>query len=250
MLKQDGIVRQLLLDLVVEGPMGILNVLPVLQTEMLNVRKVPGSSAEGYSKELLALFEAGLVSMSSDDGHDDVSSPSAVSNLFERLLKVPSESAMPRKLRKRPDGSLYLSPDSPRFDCQVSYKLTKAGGEEWEKRAAPDWNRLITQDCDFESGQLACSDLDRLMAQMGWFQELSERQIQLGTLSVEMQMDYPILYWKRLPKIYLASFSVKPAEPRWPGGQNGEPKWFREWWLSTTHWYTKPWELETWPTAT
>jgi hypothetical protein len=120
-------------------------------------------------------------------------------------------------------------------------------GEAWEKLAQPDWAHFFDQSDDEETGELTSHDLTLIMARTGWFPELAGQQIKAESVNVEEFTDYEILYWKRLPHVYHATFSCVLAEARWAGGWIGEPKWFRDWWHATTTWYKKPWELEGWP---
>jgi hypothetical protein len=85
------------------------------------------------------------------------------------------------------------------------------------------------------------------MAEIGWFREVYGEQIQLTPLSIDIQKDYPILYWKKLPTAHVASFSVEKAEPGWINGRNGEPNWFREGKFCASKWHTEPWDLQAWP---
>jgi hypothetical protein len=133
---------------------------------------------------------------------------------------------------------------------QVDFKLTELGGEAWERVAEPEWGRFFTQFSDYKTGEITSPDLNLLMARMGWFRELSGERIQPDTVTLQTHSDYPILYWKRLPHVYQAVFSVEGAEPRWANGHSGEPKWFREWWSSTGYWHKEPWELPNWPDQT
>ena len=86
---------------------------------------------------------------------------------------------------------------------------------------------------------------DLVIAYMGWYPEVNREQIQLETIKWQTHTDFDVLYWKRLPFVYHASFQVQPAEARWNGYR--EPQWFHDWWVSTCSWHKKPWELPNWP---
>jgi hypothetical protein len=135
---------------------------------------------------------------------------------------------------------------------QVSFELTALGGEAWEKIAEPDWARYVSTSTIFSPygdpspavGDVISADRDLVIAYMGWYPQVNGEQIQLETIRWQTHTDFEILYWKRLPFVHHASFRVRTVEERWGEGQ---PKWFRDWWLSTRSWHKKPWNLPGWP---
>src|SRR5207249_1289788 len=140
-----------------------------------------------------------------------------------------------------------------RIKC-VYLQLTALGGEAWERLAEPDWGKFIsasstpsTPQCEEWTGDLVSADRDLLIAYMGWYPEVREEQIKLETIRWQTHSDFEILYWKRLPFVYHASFQSASAEARWNSYR--EPQWFRDWWVSTSCWYKKPWELPNWPSG-
>lgn len=138
---------------------------------------------------------------------------------------------------------------------RVDFKLTALGGESWEKIAEPNWGRFVSigttsngiQPEREMTGDLVSADRDLLIAYMGWYPEVNREKIQLDTIRWETHADFEILYWKRLPFVYHASFRVRPAKPRW--NSHNEPSWFRDWWISTRCWHKDPWQLPSWPSG-
>jgi len=130
--------------------------------------------------------------------------------------------------------------------------LTELGGEAWEKFAEPDWTRFLDQlidPTDEGAGEMTSPDLTLIMAYLGWFPPFDEHQVKPVTVKVEQVADYPILYWKRLPHVYRATFEFEKANPKWQEGRIDGPAWFRDWWKATTEWYKHPWELPGWPSS-
>ncbi len=236
-LPPDGVIQHWLLNTAVEFGVPLTRIFPAAG-KGLNVKPIPGCSSEGYARGLIDLFISAMITFSSGSTEDDVITRSGVSQILERFLALPKNYEPLRHLRDRDPST------------QVGFKLTELGGEAWERVAEPDWGRFFTQFSDYKTGELTSPDLNLLMARMDWFRELSGEQIQPDTITLQTQSDYPILYWKRLPHVYQAAFSVEAAEPRWANGRIGEPKWFREWWSSVGSWHKKPWELPDWPDRT
>ena len=66
----------------------------------------------------------------------------------------------------------------------------------------------------------------------------------VSIISLVVTIFFAIVYWKRLPSVYHASFQVQLAERCWAAG---EPEWFRDCRSSIHSWHTQPWNLPDWP---
>src|SRR6266849_2582850 len=238
----DEVIRHWLLNTAVEFGVPLTCLFPEI-SQGLNVKPIPGCSSEDYAGGLIELFNSSMITLSSEFPEDDVTTRAGVSRIFDHFLALPEDYKRIRHLRPSDPGSLTIDRNPA---MQVDFKLTELGGEAWEKVAEPDWRRFFTQFSDYETGELTSPDLNLLMARMGWFRELSGERIQPDTITLQTHSDYPILYWKRLPHVYQAAFSVEAAKPQWANGHSGEPKWFREWWSSIGSWHKEPWDLPNW----
>jgi hypothetical protein len=71
-MRRNDIVRQLLLNLAVEGPIRVLNISASSPNGTADTKEVPGHCAAEYSNEVLSLLKAGMITISSDHTDDDV----------------------------------------------------------------------------------------------------------------------------------------------------------------------------------
>ena len=247
-LKLDAceIVKHWLLSLAVEFPISLGMLFPMIDDEALNVKPVPDRNPEDYAKALVELFDSAMIKLSSEFAEDDVESKSGISRILDRFLRFPKEDPAVRRRRDRANRS-------PEYTKRVRFQLTEIGGKAWEKVAEPDWGRFVFATTTYSgvqprsemTGDLVSPDRDLLIANMGWYPEVRREQIKLETVRWQTHADFEILYWKRLPFVYHASFQTVPAATRWSG--YGEPEWFRDWWTSTFSWHKKPWQLPSWP---
>lgn len=236
----DMMVKHWLLNLAVESPVWLSQIFPLIDSEGLNVKPVPGCNAADYARNLIELFDSGMILLSSEVPEDDVQSRPGVELVLARFLKPASDDP---KLNQQ-DRLPPIHERNRLPGMQVSFKLTARGGEAWESAAEPDWNNILTVSMDHDSGDLYSPHRHLLMAWMGWCQEIGQQWIPAETINWQTHADFEILYWKRLPLVYHASFTLQPAGPRW---SNQEPKWFREWYISAITWHKKPWDLTGWP---
>ena len=222
-----------LLNTAVEFPVPILYFFPKV-SQALNVKPMPGCTSEDYARGLIGLFDLGMITFSSKTPGDDTANRAGILQILKRFQELPIEDGtLPSYKRLRLSG------------MEVAFKLTTLGGEAWEKLAQPDWARYVsTSLLPARSGDLISADRDLLFAYMEWYPEVNREQIQLETIRWQEHTDFKIVYWKRLPFVYHASFEVTPAESRWV---NGQPKWFSDWWISTCSWHKQPWDLPGWP---
>jgi hypothetical protein len=238
----DEMVKHWLLNLAVEVPVWLYLLFPAVEGDALNVQPVPRRNAEDYAAGVMDLCEAGMIKLSSEVHGDDVENGAGISRILDRFLKLSYDDSILHR-----DGRL-LKPDQRNRlpGMQVSFRLTALGGEAWERVAEPDWAHFVTESRDSTSGELISPDRDRLIAYMGWYPEIHRERIQLETVTWETHTNFEILYWKRLPFVYHASFGLQAAAARW--ASMAPPKWFRDWELSTASWYREPWSLSNWPT--
>ena len=238
-LSADEMLRHWLLNLAIEYPVWLGHLFPAVAGQVLNVKAVPGCDAQDYARGLIELFDSDLITMSSELPEDDVESRSGVTGILDRFLKLSNDD--PRLQRERRRSHL---------PGQVTFKLSALGGEAWETIAEPDWTRILTGSRDSTSGDLISPNRDLLMGFMGWYPEINQEGIELETITWQTHLDYEILYWKRLPLVYHASFRLHAAEPRWGSTVPiwfEAPRWFWEWRNSTGYWHKEPWHLPSWP---
>lgn len=235
----DAVIRHWLLNLAIEIPVDLHRILPVVQAQGLNVRTVPGSAEHDYARGIIQLHDSGLIELSSKDAADDVNSRDGVAQILDRFINLPKYDPSVSPHHFGPVDKLPLA-------LQVTYKVTALGGQEWERCAKPDWDHFANGSDDYVSGELPSCDKELLIAYMGWYPEIAGSLIQLDTISWETQRNFNILYWKQLPVVHRVSFQLQPRGKRWDS--DSAPKWFWDWYFSTTAWYTKPWLMPNWPT--
>jgi len=214
-----------LLNLAVEQPIWLDLLFPIVETQALNVKAIPGFDAEDYAKCLNELLNLGMVKLSTVDP-----TQSDIHEIIERLMNLPGD-LPPTWLRRRIPG------------IQVSFELTALGGETWERFSEPDWAHIVVERRDATSSELISPDRHKLMAYMGWYPEIHHEKILCETVEWHTQTRFPILYWRRLPFVHHASFKVVSAEARWGVAA---PAWFREWQFASTSWHKDPWDLPGW----
>jgi hypothetical protein len=246
LLTPEELVNHWLLNCAVDYRPWLHHIIPVVADESLNVKAIPNCAAEDYAEGIRALCEAGRIQLFSENAEGESEIRSDVSEVLDMFLRLPREDQGVRV--RRVEGRLVPSKlRVHRPELQITFGLTATGGEAWERIAEPHWANFFTQFSDFKSGELSSQNLALLMARLGWLQELNGEQIKPDSIKLEKHAEYQILYWKRLPKVYRAEFSISPGEPRWDRGRNGEPKWFRNWWWSMARWHREPWDLPGWP---
>jgi hypothetical protein len=232
------IIHHWLLNTVVEFGVPLVCVFPEAG-HGLNVKPVPTCSSEDYAKGLLALFDSGLITFCSKVPGDDTEKHDGVRQLLQRFQTLSKDDVSLRgQYGLLPTHRLRQLPG-----MQVGFRLTTCGGETWEKVAQPRWNRYVSVSSTLTTAELISAERDVLFAYMGWYPQLNGERIQLQTIKLETHTNFKIVYWKRVPFVYHASFGIEPAVRRWA---SDEPSWFRDW-RSTQSWYTPPWHLPGWP---
>jgi hypothetical protein len=202
-----------LLHLAAEYPVWLTQVFPVVDDVGLNVKPVPGASAEVYTRALIALYDWGAVALSSEAPGDDVQSAGGVRRVVERFVNLSlNGAAQPLYRRIRIPG------------MQVRFELTARGGEMWESLAQPDWTRILTVSADLDSADVFSPNRDLLA------KYLNDEGVAADSVAWQTHTDFEILYWKRLPVVYQASFAMQPTIK-----------------LREVPWHKKPWELPNWP---
>lgn len=218
---------------------------PAFSGGRLNLREIPGITAQEYARNLMDLFDSGLIEMTSEFPDDITTTRSGLSRILDRFLALSPDvqpapfGGTPPAIRNRPD-------------LQVDFSLTPRGGEAWEKLAQPQWDRFLngfSTDAEDDPNEMVgdwfSPDRDLLIAFMGWLPELNHEQIRLESITWETLSDHQVLYWKQLPFVYHACFRVRTSEDRWT--HYSPPKWFQDWRICAQHWYQPPWELPGWP---
>jgi hypothetical protein len=246
-LSLGNLVNHWLLNTAIDFPRPLLHILPKVRDMTLNAKRVPGCLPDDYVKGLGDLYLSGHILFSSEDPRDDVKSASGVAPILTRFRDYSIEPPEERYAR----GERKVDPRDPKIP-RVELALTESGGALWEGVAKPAWDRFYDELSDYETGEMVSPDLTLLMARMGWFSELlNDTTIDIQSIKLEERSDYPVLYWKRLPHVYRATFKCQRAEARWKKFENSdcpiEPDWFRKWWPTTVTFYTNPWELPDWP---
>jgi hypothetical protein len=243
------IVRHWILCLAIEGSRKLSDFVPYVECLHLNVHPVPGATADHYGEAFLTLFDAGLI-YCFRDGDDEPgnvgASRSVVESVLAARLQLPQVTSRTGHRMPGPVGP--ASPD-------LRWKLTTAGGAEWERLAQPNWERYVFALFDPPSGERApkagdawSANLDSLMVEIGWCGEFNHEEVDRRSLALEVLHNHPIAYWKVLPVVYHATFLCRSAEPEQTDLREGS-KWFRDWWVSRRTWYKKPWTLPTWPAS-
>ncbi len=238
-MNKEEVVKHWLLDVAVELPVWLYDIIPNVKDVKLNVRPIPRCGAQDYATGLLELYHSGAIVLSSEFPEDDATSPVGVQKIIERFL-----TAGAKDQQERP-GEIIRANRTPKM--AVKYGLTALGGASWEKIAEPNWMRFVNSTSDAERGELISANRDLLLAYMGWYSYLNEEEIETDTIEWEHCSDLNVLYWKQLPFAYRVSFGVKSTDVKW---MHGMPKWFQEWHLSLFSWYTKTWQLRDWSSLT
>jgi len=249
----DEIVKQWLLTSAVKFPRRLGYIFPIVEGLALNMIEVPGCVKEEYAKALLALFDAGMIRFSSGQSASNVETRTGICELLDRLLSLNPDdpaSRITRYLKRNSTKAVENVVRDP--SLSMTFELTERGGQVWEKSAEPDWTCFLDQlshATDEGAGEMASSNLTLMMAYMGWFPPFANYRVKLETVKVEQVADYPILYWKRLPHVYRATFEFEKMNSKWQEDRIDGPTWFREWWQVTTKWYKHPWEMPGWPSS-
>ena len=267
-LSKKELLRFWLLTSAIDHSVSLRCFFPKFEWGPLNMRDLPGCSPTDYVRELLVLFDNEWIEFESTISPGDSSIRSGVIQILDRFLQFSEQNPAATLLRwvTRPGNDLrYIH----RPDLKADFKLTLKGGEAWEAIAKPNWGKFLEEFGDFEgegeglkpsSRELASQDLNLILAHLGWFREDWTESIvygpQLDSTKVQFHEEYQVLYWKRLPSVYKATFALTPVQPLWPKGPNGEPhwhqepKWFADWRNTSRKWFTQPWELPDWPSST
>jgi hypothetical protein len=239
--QREVLIDHWLLNMGVEHPVSLRLILPSIEDEALNVKPIPHCDSKDYSDGLTRLFEEGKIEITPELSGNQAAKMAGLSNILQRLLALPREQRAVKPLRR--GSPLSSSPTNAAIE-RVQFQLTAIGGEAWERIARPDWTRVLTESRDTTSGELFSPNADLLMAYIGWYPELHGEEVKLGTVTWQTHSNFRILYWKALPLVQHASFTLQPSGHRWPAT---EPKWFQNWWISACSWHKKPWELLEWP---
>jgi hypothetical protein len=215
----------------------------------LNAKPVPGCIPEDYAKALRELYVSGHILFTAEDPTYEVQSPLGVDGILSQFLRYSIEP--PEERYARGERNTHARAQALNIPT-VRFELTSSGGALWESVAEPQWNHFYKELSDYETGESVSPDLTLLMARLGWFPELhSDQTIEIDSIEIEELKDFPVLYWRRLPHVYRATFKCPTGEPRWRTRRNYSFRpasaWFEAWWPTTVSFYSKPWELPGWP---
>ena len=263
-LSKEELLRYWLLTAAIDHTVSLSCFFPKYEWGPLNMREIPGCIATDYARELLALFDHEWIEFDSSTVEDLAKTRSAVIQKLDRLLQFSEQNpnaTLHRMLSRSVSDPRYIH----RPDLKAGFRLTKKGGEAWEEVARPNWAKFFQVFVNFDnekpeptSAEIASQDLDVVLARLGWFREEFNDQLEFGpkidTIDLQIHDDYQVLYWKRLPAVYKATFALTPIHPLRPIGPHGEPlwsqqpKWFMDWHWSTNEWFRQPWDLPDWTT--
>jgi len=244
----DEVIQQWLLTAAIRFPRPLGYIFPVVEGLALNMVEVPSVGSDGYAKALLALWDSGKIRLSPLESERFVETRREVCDLLDRIAGLDQHNPSARMIRHARRGGPAKAGEIVRDPSLfVTFELTKRGGEAWEELAEPNWARFLDQLTDENTGEMTSADLTLMMAYMGWFPPFAEHQVKRETVIVEKMADYLILYWKRLPLVFRATFKLESSSRNWQEERIDGPTWFRDWWHETTVWYKKPWDLDGWP---
>jgi hypothetical protein len=237
------IIQHWISNIAIEFHPRLSDFVPFVESESLNVKEVPGATPKDYTAAFLALLDLGFVCAYPVDTHageEDQAKMdrSAVVEILEKRLLLPQVTSKIRVRANQPRPS--SKPTVP----DLRWRMTALGGNAWERLARPDWNRYVSTETDDQFGDIWSANRDVLMAELGWYRELTSAKVNRDSVRIEVVDNHPITYWKVLPLVYHAAFSCTPDAHASPMDW---PEWFRAWWISQNRWYVKPWELPGWP---
>jgi hypothetical protein len=239
------LIQHWILNIAIEFHGKLSDFIPFVESEFLNVKEAPRATPNDYAVAFLALLDAGFVCaypVETEVGgeHRAKVDRLEVETILEMRLQLPRATS---RIRARADKhKLSSRPPVP----DLRWRMTSLGGEAWEGRAKPEWNRYVSTLTDDQFGDIWSANRDLLMAELGWYRELNSVKVACDTVRVEVLHDHPIMYWKVLPLVYHAAFSCTPDAYARP---TDWPRWFRDWRLSQSQWHKKPWDLPGWLTA-
>lgn len=261
-LSKEELLRFWLLTSAIDHPVGLTCLFPRFDWDTLNASGFPGCAASDYARELLALFALEWIDFDSNVAEDNVRTHAGVKKLLDRFVEFSvqhQDANFERKNGGSPGNS--LSPHRP--DLKVEFKLTESGGAAWERIAQPNWAKFFEEFTDYEgigpeptSAEILSQDLNLVLARLGWFRRDTDESLEYGpqvdTIDLQFHDFYEVLYWKRLPSVYRATFDLTPVPPLWtiePDGEPGnaqEPAWFKDWHDAPHRWFTQPCDLPGW----
>jgi hypothetical protein len=237
------IIQHWILNTAIEFRRRLSDFVPFVESESLNVNELPGATPNEYAAAFLALLDNGFIQAypaEIDDHQEDTANMdrSAVETILEQRLRLPRVTSRVRVRANQP------KPPSKPSAPDLRWRMTVLGGDAWERLARPDWNRYVSTETDDQRGDIWSANRDLLMAELGWYRELTSAKVNRDSVRIEVVDNHPITYWKVLPLVYHAAFSCTSDADASPMDL---PEWFRDWWISQNQWYKEPWELPGWP---
>lgn len=229
----DTVLQYWLLNLATNFPVPFQLLPPVLdnsdeQPTALNVRSLRGFSLDWAVNRLVELAAANLIEFT--HSHEKTEPRIVPSGEVLRLVSL---------------GETH----------DLSFKLTTAGGEEWEKMARPCWDEMddgFAEVIGSDGGLVRWTwtffsqNYDRLMAVIGWFPWIEGHEVDLNTVSWKLHADHEVRYWKRLPNVHVATFQAWQSDSA-RDCRLSPALWIETWSRTRFDWYRKPWDLEGWP---
>lgn len=236
---RDQITKHWLLNLAVEFEIVLTRLFPRVKEQGLNARAVPGCTGKDYARNLLELFDSGMIVFSSTlEDDDNLADQISVSRALDRFLALPADHKRIRYLRQGDPSSLDIDRNPA---MQVTFKLTTLGGAAWQRIAQPDWSRLLIERSDFEAAHFYSGNRDLLTEYIWRYSEINEARILPNTVEWEARANSEIVYWKKLPTVHHAACQLEVN----PSSRTSIS--LPEWYTSATKWHMDPWELAGWP---
>ena len=211
-----------LLDTAVEYPPPLHYFLPIVRSDHLNVREIPGFQSDDYARLIESGLEEGLIQLAHDEETPDLLAARSAVNMQARGLR-------------------------PKGEGRFTFRLTPQGGEAWERMANPLWDRFFYFSCllpDDElrvSATLASMNWDAVIAYLGWFDRLASIDVNWETLRIETRSNYAATYWKRVDGMHEATLDGVYHLP-----ERYAPAFASAWALSLNKWRIRPWDRPDW----
>ena len=107
----------------------------------------------------------------------------------------------------------------PGIERELSFKLTRAGGDTWESMAEPRWHDMDDGFATprYENDKIAGWDWtlfsqnrDRLVAAMGRWPRFNDDQVNFDSITWTLTEDYEVKYWKHLRNVHVVTFQSSP----------------------------------------
>ena len=211
--------RHWFLSRMAERPAPLKWFLPTFRSEHANAPPLSGLGPESCAKGILELVSDQLVVVMAGE---------------ERRPDAPAI------IRRFLDGTL---------EPGVALAMTDSGGREWEALASPEWDRFVRYEVELSAepsdnrfqGLLASTNLDVLMAYLGWWEQLESAQIEWDSVKWRTHSAYPLTYWKNLTNVTEVSFTGETLNQ-----QQAWFAWLQAWVGHRSTWFIDAWRMPGW----